>query len=123
MQKQFTRGFDLLYYQRDRYGQDAAINIFNNNEWQPTSITQLIKKVNNASCWLLNQGYKKGDKIGIMPNQGNLDWLIIDFACQQIGVVLVPLHPTYATEELDFIITETAIKLLVVIDEIGRAHV
>ncbi len=115
MQQEFTRVFDILSYQEGRYAQNAAVNIFENESWKPTSITQLIEKVNTISCWLLNQGLVKGDKAGMMPNQGNLDWIIIDFACQQIGVIIIPLHPTYSTGELEFIIDETSIKLLFVL--------
>jgi len=115
MQQEFTRVFDILPYQEGRYAQHASVNIFKNESWEPTSISQLIEKVNTVSCWLLNQNFKKGDKIGIMPNQGNLDWIIIDFACQQIGVIIIPLHPTYTGKELDFIIEETSVKLLFVL--------
>ncbi len=114
MQHQFTRVFDILKYQQNRYAQHAAVNIFKNDHWSPTSISEFIKKVNNVSCWFLSKGLKKGDKIGIMPNQGNLDWLLIDFACQQIGVIIIPLHPNYTSDELEFIISETALNLLVV---------
>ena len=115
MQQEFTRVFDILPYQEERYAQNAAVNIFENESWKSTSITQLREKINTISCWLLNHGLAKGDKVGIMPNQGNLDWIIIDFACQQIGVIIIPLHPTYTGEELAFIIDETSIKLLFVL--------
>ncbi len=115
MQQEFTRVFDILPYQESRYGQNSAVNIFKNDQWNATSIKHLIEKVDTVSCWLLNQGLTKGDKVGMMPNQGNLDWIIIDFACQQIGIIIIPLHPTYSTEELTFILDETSIRLLFVI--------
>ena len=116
MQHQFTRVFDILHYQKLRYSQTNAVNTFYNDKWHPTSINELIEKVNNMSCWLISQGLKKGNKVAIIPNQGKLDWLIIDFACQQLGIIIVPLHPTYTSEELGFIISEAAIKFIVVTD-------
>lgn len=116
MINQFTRVFDLLPYQKNRYPQVHAVNTFYEGKWHPTSIHQLIHQVDNMSCWLLSEGYQKGDKIGIMPIQGNLDWIIIDFACQQLGLVIVPLHPTYSSEELNFILSEASIKLLVIVE-------
>ena len=116
MQQEFTRVFDILPYQESRYAQNSAVNIFKNDQWNSTSIPSLIEQVNTVSCWLLHQGLAKGDKVGMIPNQGNLDWIIIDFACQQIGVIIVPLHPTYSTEELDFILEETSISILFTID-------
>lgn len=114
MQHQFTRVFDILFYQRDRYPQDNAVNTFSENRWNPTSITKLIKHVDTVSCWLISKGYKKGDKLALMPNQGTLDWIIIDFACQQIGIIIIPLHPGYSPEELNLIVTETKPVLLIV---------
>jgi long-chain acyl-CoA synthetase len=114
MQNQFTRVFDILLYQKDRYSQDSAVNTFSDNRWQPTSISELIIKVDTVSCWLIGKGYKKGDKLAIMPNQGTLDWLVIDFACQQVGIIIIPLHPTYSEEELKSIFAETTPVLIIV---------
>lgn len=114
MQHQFTRVFDILPYQKNRYEQKNAVNTFYGGKWNHTSINQLIDKVDNSACWLLNNGYIKGDKLAIIPYQGNLDWIIIDFACQQLGIIVIPLHPTYSNDELNFILSETSVKLLIV---------
>ncbi len=116
MQNQFTRVFDILEYQRSRYPQDNALNEFSDDKWQPTSISQFIDKVDNVSCWLISQGFKKEDKVTIIPNQGTIDWLVVDFACQQLGIIVTPLHPTYSIEEFKLIIDETAPVLVVVAD-------
>ncbi len=116
MQNQFTRVFDILHYQQDRYGQNNAVNTFVNNNWQPTSIAKFINKVDTVSCWLISKGFTKGDMLAIVPKQGNLDWMIIDFACQQIGLVIVPLHPTYLLKEFEFIINEITPVLIIIAD-------
>ncbi len=113
---QFTRVFDILAYQQHRYPQERAINIFSHNHWQPTSIARFRALVDQVSCWLLNKRLKPGDMVALMPHQGNLDWLVIDFACQQLGVIVVPLHPTLAQEELTLILAETRPALLIVAD-------
>lgn len=116
MQNQFTRVFDILHYQKNRYAQNRAVNTYANEHWNPTSINEFITKVDNLSCWLISKGYKKEDTLAIIPNQGNLDWLMIDFACQQIGVIIIPLHPTYSQEEFTFIISEITPILIITAD-------
>lgn len=116
MQNQFTRVFDILPYQEARFPQAAAVNTFAAENWNPTSIAQLIEKVNTVSCWLMNKGYKKGDKLAIIPHQGNLDWLIIDFACQQLGIIIIPIHPTYTVEALESILQETCPVMVIIAD-------
>ena len=82
--KQFTRVFDILAYQQDRYPQEKAVNRFKGKAWQPVSISALIEQTLTVACWLHSRGYKKGDTLAIIPQQGTIDWLIIDFACQRI---------------------------------------
>jgi long-chain acyl-CoA synthetase len=118
LQDQFTRVFDILGYQLSRYPQQNAVNTFANSNWQPTSTHNLIERAETVACWLLAQGHKKGDMLGIMPRQGNFDWLIIDFACQQLGIIVVPLHATASIEEVEFILSETNPCILILADQI-----
>ena len=113
---QFTRVFDIPGYQQHRYPQDKAINIFTDGHWQGTSIARFRELADRVSCWLLSNRLNRGDMVAIMPHQGHLDWLVIDFACQQLGIIMVPLHPTLTREELQLILSETKPKLLVVAD-------
>ena len=113
---EFTRVFDILAYQLARYPQDNAVNTFVDNKWQAVSTANLLKKTTALSCWLSAQGYKKGDKIGIIPRHGSLDWILIDFACQQIGIIVIPVHATSNRDELAFILSETNLVLLIVAD-------
>ena len=111
---QFTRVFDILAYQQSRYPQKRAVNIFSQDKWQATSISQFIEVVDVVSCWLISQGFKKGDMLAIMPELGNLDWLIIDFASQQLGIIVVPIHASSSADELNLILSETNPVMLIV---------
>ena len=107
----FTRVFDILNYQLDKYPQKKALNKFVNGQWQGYSITEILKKIDVLSCWLLENGYQKGDNVAIIPEMGRPEWMIFDFACQQIGVVLIPIHPTANENEFEHILIETSAKL------------
>jgi len=116
-QIQFTRVFDILAYQLARFPQDNAVNTFIGNKWQPVSTKILLAQTEIVACWLHSQGYKKGDMLAIMPRQGSLDWLIIDFACQQLGIIVIPLHATASRDELSFILTEIQPVLVIIADD------
>ncbi|MEZ4944065.1 MAG: long-chain fatty acid--CoA ligase [Cyclobacteriaceae bacterium] len=109
----FTRLFDLIAYQQKKYPNPRAFNYFLNNRWQPLSIEAFQLKVNNVSCWLLNNDFKKGDKAILVPYIGRPEWMIVDFACQQIGMVVVPIHPYQSDEETKTILEETEAKLCI----------
>lgn len=112
----FTRVFDILTYQQKKYPQQAALSFQQNGKWKSLSIKEIKNKVDAISGWLLKQNFKKGDCIAIIPRMGSPMWMMIDFACQQIGMITVPLHPTSTAEEMKFILNEVQAKICVAAD-------
>ncbi len=112
----FTRVFDILSYQQKKYPQGKALNGKYHDGWKSFSIEEVIRQADQASCWLINNGYQKGDRVAVIPKMGSPEWLIIDFACQQAGLILVPIHPTASVEETTFIIQETEAKICITAD-------
>lgn len=104
----FTRVFDLLDYQATRYPQSAAALSHRENGWHPYSIEDIRRHANACSAWLHGQGVSKGDKVAIVPKMGSPEWLMIDFGCQQLGAIVVPLHPSASDSEWQFILQETS---------------
>ncbi len=110
----FTRVFDILPYQQQKYPGKDALNAFVHGRWVRYSIEEVQQRVDIISCWLQQQGFVKGDKIAFVPKMGRPEWMILDFACQQLGIVVVPIHPTSSKEEYEFILSETGCKVCVV---------
>lgn len=103
----FTRVFDVLEYQQKKYPQKSALLVNRSGTWKAYSIHDIQLQVNAISLWLLDNGFAKGDRIAFIPKMGSPDWMIVDFACQQVGIIVVPLHPTSNISEYEFIIQET----------------
>lgn len=112
----FTRVFDILEYQWQKYPQEKAVNFNQNGVWRSFSVSEIRQKAHAVSAWLINQGFKKGDCIAILPRLGNPFWMMLDFGCQQVGVITVPLHPTASPEELQFILKEVKANICVAAD-------
>ena len=112
----FTRIFDILKYQQEKYPNQTALNFFADGKWQGYPIQVVQGKVDNLSCWFISNGYTNGDKIILAPVMGNPEWMIIDFACQQVGLITVIVHPTSRAEEIEVILTETEAKLCLTAD-------
>ena len=112
----FTRVFDILSYQQKKYPQSKALNGKQKHHWKNYSIEEVIKQVDHISCWLIENKYQKGDRIAVMPKMGSPEWLMVDFACQQAGLILVPVHPTASIEEVMFILNETEAKMCIAAD-------
>lgn len=112
----FTRLFDIIDFQQEKYTNKTALNSFVDGKWIHHSTEAIQQKIDRISLWLLAHGISKGDKIAIMPLMGRPEWMMIDFACQQIGGIIVPLHPTSPMEDTRYIIEKTAIKICIVAD-------
>ena len=112
----FTRIFDIISYQQKKYPQSKALSSMRDGSWLNYPIDQIQEAADNMSCWLLEQGLLKGERIAIIPKMGSPEWMIVDFGCQQVGLVLVPIHPTSTLSETEFIIKETEAKLCIVAD-------
>lgn len=111
--RDFTRVFDLLSYQRDKYPNARAINFYSGEHWIGYSIDEVQERVDAIACWFIGSGFKRGDTIVFVPLNGSVEWLLLDFACQQAGLVTVPVHPTSSIDDIQIILRETESKLCI----------
>jgi len=112
----FTRLFEILSYQKEKYPNAKALNAFEGKALKSYSIETIIEQVDALSCWFLRDGYSRGQKIILVPNMGNPQWMILDFACQQCGLITVPVHPTSSPQDFELIIKETEARLCITAD-------
>jgi long-chain acyl-CoA synthetase len=111
-----SRLFDFLYYQKEHFAKKDMLNAKEEGNWIPYSTAAVIEKVNQLSCALLSLGLsgndlsvEKQDKIAII-SKNRPEWLMLDLACQQIGVLLCPIYPTTHVNEIEFIFNDAEIK-------------
>jgi len=112
----FFRVFDILSYQQNKYPQSKALNSKLNGLWKNYPIEEVIRHADLVSCWLIENGYQKGDRVIVIPRMGSPEWLFVDFACQQAGLIMVPVHPTASIEEITFILNEVEAKICITAD-------
>ncbi|MCJ7542781.1 MAG: AMP-binding protein, partial [Desulfobacterales bacterium] len=109
----FTRLFDILSYQREKYPNQRALNAFEAGSWNGLSISEIQEKVDSVSCWFIRSGYVQGQSVMFVPVMGSPAWMILDFACQQCGLVTIPIHPTTSSQDLELVISETEAKICI----------
>jgi long-chain acyl-CoA synthetase len=103
----FSRVFELLDFQSSKYPQEAAALSHDGHGWKQYSTEALRQGARAFAAWLNRHGVVKGDHVAIVPLMGCPEWLMIDFGCQQIGAIVVPMHPSAGDGELEFILKET----------------
>lgn len=76
---------------------------------------QFNERVDQLAKGLLEIDIGKGDHVGIWAR--NIpDWLTIFFACAKIGAVLVTVNPVYKAHELAYVLKQSDMKALAIID-------
>jgi len=104
-----TRIFDIIgaYQKQPRHCMVAGKK---NGEWVGYSTEEFVAATNNLSRGLLAKGLKKGDRVALMS--GNRpEWNIVDFACNQLGIAIVPLYPTLSAQDLSYILADSEAKM------------
>jgi fatty-acyl-CoA synthase len=77
--------------------------------------SQFNERVDKLAKGLLAIGIGKGDHLGIW-SRNVPDWLTFMFATAKIGVVLVTINTYYKSYELEYVIKQSDIKALAIID-------
>ena len=102
-----TRLFDILYYQLRNRPIDVSIATKKDGSWKKISTQSLIDQVNQVSRGLLNYGINPQDRIALITSVNRSEWLIMDFAIQQIGAVSVAIYITMSDDDLMFILNKS----------------
>ncbi len=114
--KDFTRLFDIIYYQNANYPQPDAFACKVNGEWKKYSTQDIIDGANKVSLALLKLGVNPDDKIAIVSTS-RPEWNMVDIGILQTGAVNVPVYPTISEHEYNFIFNDAEIKYAFVSDE------
>jgi long-chain acyl-CoA synthetase len=117
------RLFDCIEYHLERQPLEDMLAGKEAGQWKKFSTQQVKNIVDDLSAGLLSLGLGPGDmsiegrdKIAILC-RNRPEWLMLDLAVQQIGVLLTPIYPTINVNELQFILNDAQVKAVFVNDE------
>ena len=88
----------------------GLLNYKVNGQWNSFSGKDFYQYCFQLAGYLHQHGIKKGDTILLM-SENRPEWNFVDYGCQLIGAVTVPVYPTISERELNFIIQQTQPKL------------
>lgn len=110
MEMKPTRVFDFLPYQQKNYSKYDCLAHKNMGLWVHLSTQEVIATVRALAKGLIGLGICPKDKVAIVS--GNRpEWVLVDFAIQQIGAVSVPMYPTIAVDDYRYIFGHAEVKI------------
>ncbi len=110
------RLFDFLTVQIGKHANAPFLSSKVNGAWKPYTFKEVQDNSNRVSQLLLNLGLKKDDKIAIIA-VNRPEWNFTDLGSMQIGLINVPMYPTIAERDYEFIFADAGIQYAFVGDE------
>jgi len=81
--------------------------------WIDITYQQALEKIDSISAYLLDIGIKKGDRLGLIIENGP-DYVYYDQALQQIGAINTSIYPTLSEAEIEYIINDSGLRTILV---------
>ena len=114
-----SRLFDCIAHQLSHFPKEDMLAAKTpEGEWKRYTTSEVKSMAEQMAGALLQSGIGAGDgtvegrdKIAVISSN-RPEWLILDLAVQMTGAVLVPLYPTLAETELQFVLQDAAVKLV-----------
>ncbi len=110
MELKFTRLFELIYFQKEHYPMEKSMGHRVDGKWLFYSTQEIIDKANSLSLGLLKLGLKPGEKIAILSYENRPEWKIVEIAAHQLGLVTVPVYPTIAPSDYEYIFNNAEVQ-------------
>ncbi|NLB64996.1 MAG: AMP-binding protein [Lentisphaerae bacterium] len=107
-----TLGQQLEFWAREVPNHEFLVYPDRNLRW---TYREFDERVNRLAKGMLAIGIGKGDHVGIWAKNVP-DWLVFQFACAKTGAVLVTVNTAYKAEELDYVLRQSDMKMLGLID-------
>ena len=90
-------------------GREALVSVHQGRRYTYAQLQTEAHRL--ASAWL-GMGLTPGDRVGIWSHN-NAEWVLMQLATAQVGLVLVNINPAYRTSEVEYALNKVGCKLLV----------
>lgn len=117
------RLFDILELYRKRRNRKKVLAVKKGDKWVYHRSSDYIEKANHVSSALLSMGIMKGETAATVFSSGMPEFNFLDMGMAQLGVIHVPVYPKLSTRELEYIFTDSGIKIIFISDHAVLNHV
>ena len=107
---------EMVFRTVQKYGQKDALMAKDKGVYKAITYAELWDRVAYTAQALVQRGVGKGDKVAILSDN-NPYWAISDLAIMSIGAVSVPIHSTLPSDQVSYILHNSASKFIFVGNE------
>jgi long-chain acyl-CoA synthetase len=80
-------------------------------EWSDVTAAEFHTEVRGVARGLIAAGIEPGDRVAIL-SRTSYEWTLIDYAIWHVGAVTVPIYETSAEEQIGWILSDSATRLI-----------
>jgi long-chain acyl-CoA synthetase len=113
---------DLAAAAAAKHGGAMAMRFKRDGEWLQLTFDEVAEAVQELARGLVDLGVEAGDRVGILANT-RPEWSLASFAISAAGGVVVPVYPTNAPEECEWVLGNSGAVAVVCEDESQLAKV
>lgn len=103
--------FSNLHQYQQRFPGKVLFRFKESGQWKDWKVEEVISTARMLAKALLVAGLKKDDKVGLI-SANRPEWNLVDYACQYIGAVSVPIYPTLTEDDIAYIFNDAEVKMV-----------
>jgi long-chain acyl-CoA synthetase len=99
-----------------RFGSKVGYMVPGKTGYSCLTYEEVYTTVRRHAGALQGLGLKKGDRLAILA-ESCPEWSYVDWACQCLGIVVVPIYPTLPADQVDYIVRDSGAIVVVAGDD------
>jgi long-chain acyl-CoA synthetase len=96
-----------------RHAMPDAVSHREGGEWRRVSGAEFARRVRSIAAGLHALGVRRGDRVALL-SENRPEWSMTDLAILSLGAVNVPVYTTQAVEQVGYILSDSASRVLFV---------
>ncbi|MGX7680459.1 AMP-dependent synthetase/ligase [Jatrophihabitans sp. DSM 45814] len=92
--------------------ENVAIKVRGTDGWSDVTSAEFANSVIAIAKGLLAAGIDAGDRVALM-SKTRYEWTLFDFAILALGAVVVPIYETSSAEQIEWIMTDSQARVLI----------
>jgi len=112
-----SRLFDFITYQKDHAPLKNSFTTKYDGKWESISSEMFCEQAEQISNALIELGIEPQDKIAMITSSNRTEWSLMDVGLLAVGAVNVPIYPTIASADYEYILKHSESQYCFVSDQ------
>ena len=99
-----------------RFGADVAARFKRGDQWSELSYAEFVEAIEEIALGLIDLGIQVGDRVCLLANT-RVEWSLAHFGVSAAGAIAVPVYPTNAPSECEWVAGNSGARAIFCEDE------